>query len=220
MTLFKSEYHSLRHKTMTGEMRASRPKAGTKRASSEAYRSDYDLEYDSYPDDLYNRCVAQFYLQSQICIMRVFDYQRVPASMMPAEPSPLKRSRGPSSGLHRSRDRAQGKRSTQHTGSTNTRVKLKMAELLAIKTELTLIKVQIDGLLDSVDKMDRQRKDQSDSPLTREGSVSDSVSSLDDSPTSLPQRQRESPEPGEASEDDHHHQNPHRMNYSDLEDDM
>ncbi|XP_010903713.1 RNA-binding Raly-like protein isoform X4 [Esox lucius] len=205
MTLFKSEYHSLRHKTMTGEMRASRPKAGTKRASSEAYRSDYDLEYDSYPDDLYNR---------------VFDYQRVPASMMPAEPSPLKRSRGPSSGLHRSRDRAQGKRSTQHTGSTNTRVKLKMAELLAIKTELTLIKVQIDGLLDSVDKMDRQRKDQSDSPLTREGSVSDSVSSLDDSPTSLPQRQRESPEPGEASEDDHHHQNPHRMNYSDLEDDM
>lgn len=34
-----------------------------------------------------------------------------------------------------------------------------MAELLAIKRELTVIKVQIDGLLDCVDKMDRQRKD-------------------------------------------------------------
>lgn len=36
-----------------------------------------------------------------------------------------------------------------------------MAELLAIKRELTVIKVQIDELLDSVDKMDRQRKDHS-----------------------------------------------------------
>lgn len=34
-----------------------------------------------------------------------------------------------------------------------------MAELLAIKRELTVIKVQIDGLLDCVDKMDRQRRD-------------------------------------------------------------
>ncbi|KAK6318459.1 hypothetical protein J4Q44_G00117500 [Coregonus suidteri] len=154
--------------------------------------SDYDLEYDSYPDDLYNR---------------VFDYQRVPASMMPVpvEPSPIKRSRVPSSssGLHRSRDRPQGKRSAPRTGSSSTRAKLKMAELLAIKRELTLIKVQIDGLLDSVEKMDRQIKDHSDSPPTGEGSVSDSVSSLDDSPVSLHHRQRESPEPGEASDDDH-----------------
>ncbi|KAL0968114.1 hypothetical protein UPYG_G00262570 [Umbra pygmaea] len=205
MTLFKSDYYSLRHKTMTGELRTSRPKAGTKRAGREAVRSDYDLEYDGYPDDLYNR---------------VFDYQRVPASMMPvaAEPSPVKRSRGPSSGLHRARDRPQGRRSNQHPSSSSTRTKMKMAELLAIKTELTLIKVQIDGLLDSVDKMDRQRRDQSDSPPTREGSVSDSVGSLDDSPTSLPHRQRESPEPGEASDDEHHQ----RMNnnFSDLEDDM
>lgn len=34
-----------------------------------------------------------------------------------------------------------------------------MAELLAIKRELTVIKVQIDGLLDCVDKMDQQRMD-------------------------------------------------------------
>eukprot|EP00063_Salmo_salar_P005178 XP_013980013.1 PREDICTED: uncharacterized protein LOC106561006 isoform X2 [Salmo salar] len=140
---------------------------------------------------------------------RVFDYQRVPASMMPApvEPSPIKHSRGPSSssGLHRSRDRPQGKRSAQRTGSSSNRAKLKMAELLAIKRELTLIKVQIDGLLDSVEKMDRRRKDHSDSPLTGEGSVSDSVSSLDDSPVSLHHRQRASPEPGEANNDYHQH---------------
>lgn len=36
---------------------------------------------------------------------------------------------------------------------------VKMAELLAIKRELTVIKVQIDGLLDCVDQMDRQRKE-------------------------------------------------------------
>ncbi|KAK1887538.1 5-hydroxyisourate hydrolase [Dissostichus eleginoides] len=42
-----------------------------------------------------------------------------------------------------------------------------MAELLSIKRELTVIKVQIDGLLDCVDKMDPQRKDCSESsPLT------------------------------------------------------
>lgn len=45
---------------------------------------------------------------------------------------------------------------------------MKVAELLAIKRELTVIKVQIDGLLDCVDKMDRQRKDSSgrDNSLT------------------------------------------------------
>ncbi|XP_042157089.1 RNA-binding Raly-like protein [Oncorhynchus tshawytscha] len=194
---------------MAGELRPSRPKAGTKRASSEAFGSDYDLEYDSYPDDLYNR---------------VFDYQRVPASMMPApvEPSPMKHSHGPSSssGLHRSRDRLQGKRSAQRTGSSSNRAKLKLAELLAIKSELTLIKVQIDGLLDSVEKMDRRRKDHSDSPLTGEGSVSDSVSSLDDSPVSLHHRQRESPEPGEASDDYHQHHHRIHNHHSDLEDNM
>lgn len=36
---------------------------------------------------------------------------------------------------------------------------VKMAELLAIKRDLMVIKVQVDELLDCVDKMDRQRKD-------------------------------------------------------------
>lgn len=219
MTLFKSEYHTARHTTMTGELRASRPKAGAKRPSSEAYRSDYEVEYDSYPDDIYDR---------------VFDYQRVPASVMavPVEPTPVKRSRGPSSscsGLHRSRDRPSSKNNGARTGSSRAKAKLKMAELLAIKRELTLIKVQIDDLLDSVDKMDRQRTDHAESPPTREGSVSDSpyrgsTSSLENSPIGLLHRQRESPEPGEASDDDHHHHHHHHHRidnrHSDLEEDM
>lgn len=45
------------------------------------------------------------------------------------------------------------------------------AELLAIKRELTVIKVQIDGLLDSVDKMDRQRKEGSGRDLVGGGFV-------------------------------------------------
>ncbi|XP_067091250.1 RNA-binding Raly-like protein [Osmerus mordax] len=148
MTLFKSEYHSTRHTTMTGELSTRRPKTGAKRASSEAYRSDYEVEYDSYPDDIYDR---------------VFEYQRVPASMMvPVRPSLVKRARAPpsSSALHRCRDRS------SRTGSSS-KAKLKMAELLAIKRDLTQIKVQIDGLLDSVDKMDKQRKDHSDRERAR-----------------------------------------------------
>lgn len=59
-----------------------------------------------------------------------------------------------------------------------------------------MIKVQIDELLDCVDKMDRQRKDCTDCPVGRELGVASphrgSVSSLD----------RDSPEPGEASEEE------------------
>ncbi|KAI3371466.1 hypothetical protein L3Q82_023574, partial [Scortum barcoo] len=94
----------------------------------------------------------------------VFDYQRVPSSV-PADPSPVKRPRPSSSSssssstaaLRTKSSRAHGKSSNTHTSSSGS--KLKMAELLAIKRELTVIKVQIDGLLDCVDKMDRQRTD-------------------------------------------------------------
>lgn len=155
----------------------------------------------------------------------MFDYQRVPASVG-AECSPVKRPRPSSSSsnsssssktAHRKNNRASSK-------SHNTNNKLKMAELLAIKRELTMIKVQIDGLLDCVDKMDRQRKDCTECPQSREPSVLDSphrgsVSSLD----------RDSPEPGEASEEEplhyqhyYPHSHPHRIQQhsSDQEDDL
>ncbi|XP_058502536.1 uncharacterized protein LOC131470618 isoform X4 [Solea solea] len=162
-------------------------------------------------------------------LKRVFDYQRVPS--VPVESSAVKRLRPSSSSSSSSSSTValRMKSSRASSGSNNTlttssgsssNTKLKMAELLAIKRELTVIKVQIDGLLDSVDKMDRQRKDCSECPQSSEPSVSGSphhgsVSSLE----------RESPEPGEASEDEPlhcHHYYPHRIkqHQSDLEDDL
>ncbi|XP_031135751.1 uncharacterized protein LOC116036359 isoform X2 [Sander lucioperca] len=161
---------------------------------------------------------------------RVLDFQRVPSSTA-VDPSPVKRPRPSSSSSSSSSSSAAALRMKSNrvaSRSNNTRSssdsKLKMAELLAIKRELTVIKVQIDGLLDCVDKMDRQRKDCSECPQGRELSVSDSphrgsVSSLE----------RESPEPGEASEDEplhyqpyYPHSYPHRIKQhrSDLEDDL
>ncbi|XP_042266565.1 RNA-binding Raly-like protein [Thunnus thynnus] len=219
MTHFRSDCHRDRHAGMNGELRAGRTTT-TKRGSSALDRSDYEMEYDRYPDGHYNR---------------VFDYQRVPTSV-PVDPSPIKRTRPSSSSsssssstaaLRMKSSRASSRSNNTHatsssSGSSN--AKLKMAELLAIKRELTVIKVQIDGLLDCVDKMDRQRKDCSECPQSREPSMSDSphrgsVSSLE----------RESPEPGEASEDEplhyqhyYPHSYPHRIkqHQSDLEDDL
>ncbi|XP_035497861.2 uncharacterized protein LOC118315040 isoform X3 [Scophthalmus maximus] len=159
---------------------------------------------------------------------RVFDYQRVPSSV-PADPSPIKRPRPSSSSssssstvaLRMKSSRASSRNNnTLSPSSSSSKAKLKMAELLAIKRELTVIKVQIDGLLDCVDKMDKQRKDCSECPQSRAPSVSGSphrgsVSSLE----------RESPEPGEASENEqlhYQHYYPHRIkqHQSDLEDDL
>ncbi|XP_037622355.1 RNA-binding Raly-like protein isoform X2 [Sebastes umbrosus] len=210
MTHFRSDCHRDRHGGMHGELRAGRTTT-VKRGSSAADRSDFEMEFDRYPDDHYNR---------------VFDYQRVPSSV-PVDPSPVKRPRPSSSSssssssstaaLKMKSSRASSRSNNKHTSSDS---KLKMAELLAIKRELTVIKVQIDGLLDCVDKMDRQRKDCSECPQGREPSVSDSphrgsVSSLE----------RESPEPGEASEDEplhYQHYYPHRIkqHQSDLEDNL
>ncbi|XP_029009958.1 RNA-binding Raly-like protein [Betta splendens] len=182
MTHFRSDCHLDRH-----GMNGRTPSA--KRGSSISDRSDYEVEYGRNADD-YNR---------------VFDYQRVPSSV-PAEPRPVKRARPSSSSssssssaaLRMKRSRGSSRSSHTHTSpSGSSEAELKMEELLAIKRELTVIKVQIDGLLDCVNKMDKQRKDGSERPHSREPSVSGSphrgsVSSLE----------RESPEPGEASDDE------------------
>ncbi|KAJ8252568.1 hypothetical protein COCON_G00218800 [Conger conger] len=167
-------------------------------------RSDYDLEYECYQDDFYDR---------------VYDYQRVPASVtsVPHGPGLAKRSRTSSSGLRRSRDRPLAKGSSRTGSSSSSRAKLKMEELQTIKRELTLIKVQIDGLLESLDRMDRQRRDRTGSPPTREGSLTGSpylgpASSPEGTPNSHSPHRRarrdreggESPELGEASDDDRH----------------
>ncbi|XP_032367803.1 RNA-binding Raly-like protein [Etheostoma spectabile] len=212
MTHFRSECHRDRHVGMNDELRDSRTVTG-KRGSSALDRSEYETEYNRHPDDHYNR---------------VLDYQRVPSSAPVVYPSPVKRPRPSLSSSSSSATALRMKSNRAASRSNSTRSpsdsKLKMAELLAIKRELTAIKVQIDGLLDCVDKMDRQRKDCSECPQGRELSVSDSphrgsVSSLE----------RESPEPGEASEDEplhyqpyYPHSYPHRIKQhpSDLEDDL
>ncbi|XP_066570230.1 RNA-binding Raly-like protein isoform X2 [Amia ocellicauda] len=204
--------------SMTGELKSTRPKTGPKRPGSAVYGSEFDLDYDCYQDDFYDR---------------VYDYQRVPASLPPAPRGPglPKRSRQSSSGLRRSRDSLAPKSSSRPSSSSSnpTRAKLKAEELQTIKRELTLIKVQIDGLLENLDRMDRQRRDRTGSPPTQEGSAGaspfhGSATSPEGSQTShssrrRPRRDREaddSLELGEASEDDHTINN----HSSDLEDDM
>ncbi|XP_072290807.1 uncharacterized protein [Eucyclogobius newberryi] len=181
MTHFRSDLHQERHSAMTSELRNTRPTA-TKRGNS--------------------------------VIIRGLEYQRVPGSDR-AESSPLKRPRtSPSSSnsssslktAHRRNSRASGKSRSSTSNKT-----LKLAELLSIKRDLTVIKVQIDELLDCVDKMDRQRKDCTDCPVGREAAAAasphrGSVSSLE----------RDSPEPGEASEEEQvYYQHCYTQRYSD-----
>ncbi|KAJ8343384.1 hypothetical protein SKAU_G00307130 [Synaphobranchus kaupii] len=178
-------------------------------------QSDYDLEYECYQEDFYDR---------------VYDYQRVPASITPIPHGPnlAKRSRTTSSSLRHSRDRLLSKSSSRPSSSGSSRAKLKMDELQTIKRELTLIKVQIDGLLDNLDRMDRQRRDRTGRCVhyaVTELCGNRSGMSPDGSPSghSPPRRIRrdkdggESLELGEASDDDRHTMNHHS---SDLEDDM
>ncbi|XP_035855330.1 RNA-binding Raly-like protein isoform X2 [Sander lucioperca] len=178
MTLFSPRYMS-----MSGELKSSRSRAASKRASNIIYG--------------------------------VYDYQRVPASLspLPLGPSLAKRSRSSSysSGHRRSRDRTHSKSSRAH--STSTTAKLGMEELQVIKKELTLIKTQIDGLLDSLDRMDPQRNDHKGSPL-REDSPAGSLYALSASspehslsslspPSSRHRIHREKPDLREP-DDDHH----------------
>ncbi|XP_045885879.1 heterogeneous nuclear ribonucleoprotein C isoform X2 [Micropterus dolomieu] len=197
MTLFSPRYMS-----MSGELKSSRSRAANKRASNTTYGSEFDLDYDSYHEDSYDR---------------VYDYQRVPASLSPLPPmgpSLAKRSRSSSysTGHRRSRDRTHSKSSRAHSTSSTT-AKLGMEELQVIKKELTLIKTQIDGLLDSLDRMDTQRNDHKGSPLREDSpagspyaltasSPEHSLSSLSP-PSSRHRIHRKSPDLREP-DDDHH----------------
>ncbi|XP_060896263.1 RNA-binding Raly-like protein isoform X4 [Labrus mixtus] len=164
--------------SMSGELKSSRSRAASKRASNTTYG--------------------------------VYDYQRVPASLspLPLGPSLAKRSRSSSysTGHRRSRDRTHSKSSRAHSTSSST-AKLGMEELQVIKKELTLIKTQIDGLLDSLDRMDTQRNDHKGSPL-REDSPAGSGSALS---ASSPEHSLSSLSPPSARhrihrepDDDHH----------------
>ncbi|XP_077450100.1 heterogeneous nuclear ribonucleoprotein C-like [Stigmatopora argus] len=205
MTLFSPRYTN-----MSGDLKSSRSRAASKRASNTTYGNELDLE-DSY-EDYYDR---------------VYDYQRVPASLSPLPligPSLPKRSRSSSySSKHRcSRDRSRSKGSRTHSTSSAT-AKLDMEELQVIKKELTMIKTQIDGLLDSLDRMDTHTSNHKGSPL-REGSPACSLysSSPDHSlsslspPCSRHRIYRETSVP-RGPNDDYHMMNNHS---SDLEEEI
>ncbi|KAF5889886.1 diphosphomevalonate decarboxylase, partial [Clarias magur] len=142
----------------------------------------------------------------------VFDYQRVPSAVpaLPHSSTLAKRARSSSSRQRRSRDRSSSKSTSRPHSSS--KAKLKMEELQTIKRELTMIKVQIDGLLDSLDRMDRQRQEHTGSPFSHGGSSGGSpyhpsTSSREGSPrTPSPRRcaRRDTPELGEASDDEPH----------------
>ncbi|XP_016887888.1 RNA-binding Raly-like protein isoform X2 [Cynoglossus semilaevis] len=199
MTLFSPRYTS-----MSGELKSSRSRAASKRSSNTTYGSDLDLDYDSYHEDYHDR---------------TYDYQRVPASMSPSSlgSSLAKRSRSSSylSGHRRSRDRTHSKGSRGHSTSSTT-AKLGMEELQVIKKELTLIKTQIDGLLDSLERMDTHRSDHKGCPLREDSPVGSpyalSSSSPDHSlsslspPSSHHQILRDIPDLKESDDDyqDHH----------------
>ncbi|XP_061622090.1 RNA-binding Raly-like protein [Phyllopteryx taeniolatus] len=203
MTLFSPRYTS-----MSGDLKSSRSRAASKRASNTAYGTELDLD-DSY-EDYYDR---------------VYDYQRVPASLSPLPsmgPSLPKRSRSSSySSKHRgSRDKTHSKSSRAHSTSSTT-TKLDMEELQVIKKELTLIKTQIDGLLDSLDRMDTHTSDHKGSPLREESpacslyasSPEHSLSSLSP-PSSHHRIHRETSLP-RGPNDDHHLMNNHSFDPED-----
>lgn len=183
--------------SVSGEMKSSRSRAASKRAHSSTYGSDVDLEYDTYHEDYYDR---------------VYDSQRVPASLspLPLRTNTVKRPRSSCySSKHRhSRERSHSKSFRPYSSSSNT-AKLGMEELQVIKKELTLIKTQIDGLLDSLDRMDTHRTEHKGSPQREDSpagslySASASSPELSRSSLSPPYHQihRESPK---LETDDYH----------------
>ncbi|XP_072403755.1 RNA-binding Raly-like protein isoform X4 [Chiloscyllium punctatum] len=153
MTLFKTKRRNQRYINMAGELKPYRPKAGQKRPVSALYGSGYDFDYDYYRDGFYDR---------------MYDYHRVP---QPSRAVPaVKRQRVMVSVPRRSKGtfpvKSGPRSSSAPTPSAGT--KLKADDLQTIKKELTQIKYRIDSLLDSLDRMEKQRKA---SPETKAESV-------------------------------------------------
>ncbi|XP_016098374.1 RNA-binding Raly-like protein isoform X2 [Sinocyclocheilus grahami] len=152
---------------------------------------------------------------------RVFDNQHVPT--VPCDFASFRRMcSSPSSSsaaLRQSREKPQSRHKSRSRG-----IQLRMEELMCIKKELTVIKSQIDELLDSLERMDPQSQElagktlllsSSDAPCKGDGvafsPLHGSVNSADDSSGSPPplrtDRDTQSPQTADSSDEDRQHVN-------------
>nr|XP_055047864.1 RNA-binding Raly-like protein [Misgurnus anguillicaudatus] len=132
---------------------------------------------------------------------RVFDYQHVPISMtIPCDFTPFQApcSSPPSAPLRKSRAKPQSRHKSRSRGT-----QLRMEELLCIKKELTLIKSQIDELLDSLERMDPQSKELSGGDVVY-SPLHGSVNSVDGSSLKT-DRETQSPQTSDSSDEDRQH---------------
>ncbi|XP_042196230.1 RNA-binding Raly-like protein isoform X2 [Callorhinchus milii] len=128
---------------MAGEPKPYRPKAGQKRPVTALYGGGYDFDYDYYRDDFYDR---------------MYDYHRVPPPSRAVPP--VKRPRVTVPVTRRSKGNFAMKSGPRGSGGSTPShgTKLKADDLQTIKKELTQIKFRIDRLLQSLERMDKQRK--------------------------------------------------------------
>ncbi|XP_056307953.1 uncharacterized protein si:dkey-234i14.2 isoform X2 [Danio aesculapii] len=116
---------------------------------------------------------------------RVFDYQHVPS--VACDFTSLRRCSSPSSSsktLRPRRERPQSRHSSRSSGS-----QLCLEELMCIRKELTVIKSQIDELLESLERMESQEQQTcEDGVVFSPAALHGSVSSVDSPGSSSPLR--------------------------------
>ncbi|KAL1785552.1 heteroproteinous nuclear ribonucleoproteins C1/C2 isoform X1 [Sigmodon hispidus] len=131
---------------LAAEPKVNRGKAGVKRSAAEMYGSSFDLDYD-FQRDYYDR---------------MYSY---PARVPP--PPPIARAVVPSkrqrvSGNTSRRGKSGFNSKSGQWGSSSKSGKLKGDDLQAIKKELTQIKQQVDSLLESLEKIEKEQSKQAD----------------------------------------------------------
>ncbi|XP_037398276.1 uncharacterized protein si:dkey-234i14.2 isoform X2 [Pygocentrus nattereri] len=164
MTLFKREHRSLKYSSMAGDLQSCRYRAGVKRCSAEG--DENHGEYGCQQEEFYERG---------------FDHPApVSIKMIPSNTSPPKRPRSSSSSSALRCSKQLTKSRSRISYSSSRGPHLKMEELQCIKSELKVIKNQIDELLNSLEHMDTQNSDASGGSLPH-SLLSSSVSSMEES---------------------------------------
>ncbi|XP_078067265.1 RNA-binding Raly-like protein [Mustelus asterias] len=173
---------------MAGEPKPYRLKAGQKRPVSALY-GGYDFDYDYYRDGFYDR---------------MYDYHRVPppSRAVPA----VKRQRVMVSVPRRSKGSFPVKSGPRSSAAATPSARTKSDDLQTIKRELTQIKYRIDGLLDSLDRMEKQRKAppevKTETAVTIEHNPSDGAADNADDATADEQTEGDTVDGGELEGDE------------------